>query len=98
MMEKRFFVYLLASGRNGTLYVGVTSKLPERIWQHKQHVVEGFTSKHGVDQLVWYEMHDDAESAITREKQIKKWKRAWKVRAIEEINPYWNDLYGDLTV
>lgn len=86
-------VYILASGRNGTLYVGVTSNLAQRIWQHKNDVVEGFSKRHGVHDLVWYELHDTMESAILREKQLKKWNRAWKIRMIEEANPYWNDLY-----
>jgi putative endonuclease len=96
-MEKRFVVYILASRRNGTLYVGVTSDLAKRIWEHRQGFVDGFTKDYGVAMLVWYEMHDTAESAITREKQLKKWNRAWKVRLIEEVNPYWNDLYSNLT-
>ena len=96
-MEKRFVVYILASRRNGTLYIGVTSNLVRRIWEHRQGVVDGFTKDYGVAMLVWYESHDNAESAITREKQLKKWNRAWKVRLIEEVNPYWNDLYSNLT-
>jgi putative endonuclease len=96
-MEKRFVVYILASRRNGTLYVGVTSDLAKRIWEHRQGFVDGFTKDYGVAMLVWYEMHDTAESAITREKQLKKWNRAWKVRLIEEVNPYWNDLYSNST-
>jgi putative endonuclease len=96
-MEKQFVVYILASRRNGTLYVGVTSNLVKRIWEHKHGFVDGFTKDHGIAMLVWYEMHESAESAITREKQLKKWNRAWKVRLIEEVNPYWNDLYSTLT-
>jgi putative endonuclease len=95
-MHKQFAVYLLASDRNGTLYIGVTSKLAERVWQHKEGLVDGFTKKNEVGRLVWYEMHDDAIGAIGREKQIKKWNRAWKVRMIEETNPYWNDLYDEI--
>lgn len=86
-------VYILASGRNGTLYTGVTSDLIARTWQHREHATEGFTSKYGVTMLVWHEMHGDMESAIRREKQIKAWKREWKIRLIEEFNPYWNDLW-----
>ena len=86
-------MYILASCRNGTLYVGVTSQLAQRVWQHKEGFVEGFTKRYGTKLLVWFEQHDSAESAITREKQIKKWNRAWKTRLIEEMNPYWNDLY-----
>ena len=87
---------MLASARNGTLYVGVTSNLVQRVWQHKEKFVDGFAKQYGTKNLVWYEMHESAESAITREKQIKKWRRAWKVDAIEVTNPYWNDLYSDI--
>jgi putative endonuclease len=89
-------VYILASQRNGTLYVGVTSDLVKRIWEHKGHFVDGFTKEYGVDQLVWYEQHVSMASAILREKQLKKWNRAWKLRLIEEINPEWKDLYEDI--
>ena len=89
-------VYLLASRRNGTLYVGVTSDLVKRIWEHRNHVVDGFTKKYGVDKLVWYEPHDSMESAIQREKAIKEWKRAWKLDLIEKANPEWVDLYETL--
>jgi putative endonuclease len=95
-MEKRFFVYIMASDRNGTLYVGVTSDLPGRVWQHKSDVVDGFTKEYKVHLLVWYEAHENAESAITREKQIKKWNRMWKVREVEVLNPTWRDLYDDI--
>ncbi len=91
-----FYVYILASSRNGTLYIGVTSQLVQRVWQHKQGLAEGFTKQYGLKTLVWYEQHDTAESAITREKQIKKWERKWKVGLIETENPYWNDLYDDV--
>jgi putative endonuclease len=84
---------MLASKRNGTLYVGVTADLAKRIWEHKNNVVAGFTRQYNVHMLVWYEMHDTMESAIAREKAIKEWKRAWKIRRIEEFNPEWNDLY-----
>ena len=87
-------VYILASGRNGTLYTGVTSDLVGRTWQHKEHVVDGYTKKYNVTMLVWYELHGTMDSAITREKQIKAWKRDWKTRLIEETNPYWNDLWA----
>jgi len=96
-MEKQFYVYILASQRNGTIYTGVTSNLLQRIWQHKEKFVSGFTKEHGVDKLVWYEQHETAESAITREKRIKKWNRDWKLKLIEEKNPYWSDLYSTLT-
>ncbi len=98
MQNKQFAVYILASQRNGTLYVGVTSELAKRVWQHKEGFVEGFTREHNIKLLVWYELHDSAEGAITREKQIKKWNRAWKLRLIEESNPYWNDLYPQICV
>ena len=89
-------VYLLASKRNGTIYAGVTSNLPKRIWEHKNNTVEGFTRKYGVHLLVWYELHETMESAIQQEKRIKEWKRAWKIRLIEEANPEWLDLYPGL--
>ena len=89
-------VYILASQRNGTLYIGVTSDLVQRIWQHKNDVVEGFTKEYGVHLLVWYELHEDMESAIIREKRLKKWNRAWKLRLIEEKNPDWQDLYESI--
>ena len=96
-MEKAFCVYILASARNGTLYIGVTSDLVRRVWQHKEGLADGFTKKYRTNILVWYEQHDTADSAITREKQIKKWNRDWKIRLIEETNPYWNDLYEQIT-
>jgi len=94
---KRPCVYLLASKRHGTLYVGVTSNLVQRAWQHKEGVVEGFTSKYGVKTLVWYELHPTMESAITREKQIKAGNRNKKIQLIEAMNPDWRDLYTDIT-
>ena len=90
---KNFYVYILASKKNGTLYVGVTSGLAKRVYEHKNGLVDGFTKKYNVHNLVWYEVHDSAESAITREKQIKKWNRAWKLELIEKENPGWDDLY-----
>ena len=95
-MDKQPCVYILASKRNGTLYTGVTSDLIKRIWEHKNNVVPGFTSKHHVHTLVWYEVHTTMESALQREKAIKNWKRAWKIRVIEEENPQWLDLYPGL--
>jgi putative endonuclease len=89
-------VYILASQRNGTLYIGVTSDLVQRVWQHKNDVVEGFTKKYGVHRLVYYELHDDMENAIIREKRLKKWNRAWKLRLIEETNVDWKDLYESI--
>ena len=89
-------VYLLASRRNGTLYTGVTSDLIQRVWQHKNDLVEGFTRRYGVHRLVWYELYDTMETAIAREKAIKEWKRTWKIRLIEGFNPEWADLYESL--
>ena len=89
-------VYILASGRNGTLYIGVTSDLPKRVYEHREGLAEGFTKEHGVKQLVWYEIHGDAIAAITREKQLKKWNRLWKLKLIEEKNPEWRDLYSEI--
>ena len=92
-MSKQFYVYILTSKRNGTLYIGVTSNLPQRLRQHKNNHLDGFCEKYNVKQLVYFEPHDTAESAITREKQIKKWNRAWKLKLIEKNNPQWKDLY-----
>jgi putative endonuclease len=96
-MGREFFVYIMASGRNGTLYIGVTSELRKRVWAHKEGVFGGFTAEYGVNQLVWFEQCPDAESAISSEKRLKAWKRAWKLDLIEKTNPYWRDLYGDIT-
>jgi putative endonuclease len=90
------YVYLLASQKNGTLYTGVTSDLIKRIWQHKNDVVDGFSKKYKVHLLVWYEVHDEIGSAIVREKQIKEWKRLWKLELIEKSNPTWKDLYSEI--
>ncbi|MCP4687900.1 MAG: GIY-YIG nuclease family protein [Desulfobacterales bacterium] len=95
-MNKQPAVYILASKRNGTLYTGVTSNLIKRIWQHKNNMVEGFTKQYHVHQLVWYEVHENMESAITREKRIKEWKRKWKLDLIESMNPGWKDLYQSI--
>ena len=95
-MELQPCVYMLASKRNGTLYTGVTSNLLKRIWEHKNHVVEGFTKKYNINALVWYEIHETMDSAISKEKAVKNWKRAWKIKVIEENNPQWRDLYKDL--
>ena len=89
-------VYILASKPNGVLYIGVTSALPQRVWQHKNDFVEGFTERYHVHRLVWYEVHESIEAAIVREKALKKWNRAWKIRLIEEGNPSWSDLYGEI--
>ena len=93
---KRPAVYILASQRNGTLYIGVTSDLIKRIWEHKNDLVEGFTQKYKVHQLVYFEQHQDMLAAITREKQLKKWNRDWKLALIEENNPDWRDLWSDI--
>lgn len=94
---KSFFVYILASRQNGTLYIGVTSDITKRIHEHKTKAADGFTKKYGIDMLVYLEAHDTAEAAILREKQMKEWKRAWKVALIEKSNPEWRDLYGDIS-
>ena len=95
-MKKQFYVYIVASKRNGTLYIGITSDLTRRVWEHKQKVVKSFTKEYGVDKLVYYEVHDSAEAAITREKRLKKWNRAWKLKLIENMNPSWRDLWQDI--
>ena len=95
-MEKQPCVYLLASRRNGTLYVGVTSNLVKRVWEHKSNCVEGFTKRYGFHRLVWFEVHESMESAIAREKAIKAWQRKWKLELIEKENPEWKDLYANL--
>jgi putative endonuclease len=95
-VPKQFYVYILASKRNGTLYIGVTSNFVQRIWQHKEGLVEGFTKKYNIKLLVYFEVHETVESAITREKQMKKWERAWKIKLIESNNPEWRDLYDTI--
>ena len=92
-MSKNYYVYILASDRYGTIYIGVTSDLVKRIWQHKAGLVSGYTKEYKVKWLVWYEVHEDIKAAITREKQIKKWNRAWKIELIQKHNPLWDDLY-----
>lgn len=92
-MPKQPTVYILASKRNGTLYTGVTSDLLKRIWEHKNDFIDGFTKKYPVHLLVYFELHEDMQAAITREKQIKKWNRKWKINLIEEQNPQWDDLW-----
>jgi putative endonuclease len=93
-----FYVYILASRRNGTLYVGMTDNLTRRVWMHRNDVVEGFTKHYGVKTLVWYEQHETRVAALTRERLMKKWNRSWKLRIIEEMNPAWVDLYEQLSV
>ena len=89
-------VYMLASKRNGTLYTGVTSNLVQRVWQHKNKLVEGFSEKYSTHNLVWYEVHETIESAIKREKMIKEWQRKWKIELIETVNLQWQDLYESI--
>jgi putative endonuclease len=93
---KDYFVYILASKMSGTLYIGVTSDLYARVHQHKSDLIDGFTKRYGVHRLVWFEIHGDINMAIAREKQIKKWNRAWKIRMIEKGNPNWRDLFPDM--
>ena len=95
-MEKQPCVYILASKRNGTLYVGVTSDLVKRVYEHKHDLADGFTKEYKVHYLVYFELHQDMNAAITREKQIKKWNRAWKLELIEKSNPTWKDLYEEI--
>jgi putative endonuclease len=91
-----YYVYILASDRNGTLYVGVTNDLARRVYEHRNDLIEGFTKRYGVHRLVWFEVHGDINEAIIREKRIKKWNRSWKLRVIEEMNPDWIDLADQL--
>jgi len=93
MGEKLYFVYILANKRYGTLYTGVTGDITGRIYEHKNHLLPGFTSRYGVDMLVWYEAHANVHAAIEREKKIKRWNRDWKIQLIEKMNPDWEDLY-----
>jgi putative endonuclease len=96
-MKSTSYVYILASGYNGTIYIGVTSNLLQRIWQHKENQTEGFTKKYNVKKLVWYEQHDSIDKAILREKQLKKWNRPWKLCLINEFNIEWEDLYTQIS-
>ena len=95
-LEKLFFVYIMASGPRGVLYTGLTSNIISRSWQHREHVLEGFTKRYRVDRLVYFEQHESFESAMRREKSIKKWRRDWKINLIETNNPTWRDLYDEL--
>ncbi|MFN3826371.1 MAG: GIY-YIG nuclease family protein [Micavibrio sp.] len=95
-MEKTFWVYMMASGLNGTLYIGVTSDLKKRVWEHRNGVADGFTKKYKVHNLVWFEQYDGAEQAIRREKQMKEWQREWKIKRITEMNPDGHDLYDHI--
>ena len=94
--EKTYSVYILANKRNGTLYIGVSSNLKKRIYEHKNGIIEGFTKKYKIHLLVYYELFNNVNEAITREKQLKKWNRKWKMELIEKANPQWKDLYDDL--
>ena len=96
MQERKFYVYILTKARNSTFYVGMTSDLSKRIWEHKNEAADGFTKEYGIKTLVYYETFDDAENAIKREKRLKKWPREWKMKVIEKMNPDWNDLYATL--
>ena len=93
-----YFVYMLASRRHGTLYIGVTNDLVRRVHEHRSHAVPGFTRRYRVERLVWFEAHDEIKAAIRREKTLKRWLRAWKVALIEQANPTWRDLYGEIAV
>jgi len=95
-MERHYFVYILTNKAYGTLYVGITNDLVRRAWEHRNDFVEGFTRAHQLHRLVWYEVHEDVEQAIRREKLIKKWHRDWKVNLIQALNPGWDDLYGEI--
>ncbi|MFO8053384.1 MAG: GIY-YIG nuclease family protein [Candidatus Omnitrophota bacterium] len=95
-MEKNYCVYVLASRKNGTLYIGVTSNLIKRVWEHKNKIREGFTAKYNVNKLVYYEQYSDPENAIKREKRLKRYKREWKIELIEKSNPEWQDMYNQL--
>ena len=91
-----YYVYILASRKHGTLYIGVTNDLVRRVYQHKTHAARGFTSRYGIHLLVWFECYDDIRNAITREKELKEWRRAWKINLIERSNPEWADLYAGI--
>ncbi|MFO0389069.1 MAG: GIY-YIG nuclease family protein [Alphaproteobacteria bacterium] len=93
---KEYYVYIMASGKNGTLYIGVTSNLAKRVYEHRNGLVDGFTKKYGIKTLVYFEQTNDVEAAILREKQMKKWNREWKLELIEKMNPEWNDLYEEI--
>lgn len=97
-MKEHFYVYILASQRRGTLYIGVTTNLTKRVYEHKNSLVDGFTKKYRVHRLVYFEVARDAEAALSRERQMKKWNRAWKFRLIEEHNSEWADLYESLMI
>jgi putative endonuclease len=95
-MPSKYFVYILASGRNGTLYIGVTNNLARRVWEHREEITDGFTKKYGIKRLVYFEAFDDVRAAIHRENRLKKWKRGWKINLIQMANVEWADLYGGI--
>lgn len=95
-MDKSFYVYIMTNKRYGTFYIGMTSNLLKRIWEHRNKVIEGFTKTHDLKRLVYYEPHENAENAIKREKRLKKWNRQWKIELIEKNNPDWRDLYENI--
>jgi putative endonuclease len=96
LMSKTFYVYILSNKRHGTLYIGVTSELQKRIYKHKNKMLEGFSKKYDLDKIIYYEIYKDSVTAITREKRLKKWKRQWKIKLIEEKNPTWSDLSNEI--
>jgi|SRR6185312_8803446 len=96
MSDKQFYVYIISNRVGGTLYIGVTSRLLQRIHEHREGLVDGFSKRYGLDRLIYYELHATAENAIRREKQLKEWKRAWKIELIERDNPHWIDLYPSI--
>jgi putative endonuclease len=96
MNEKQFYVYILTNKEYGVFYIGITSNLPKRIWEHKEQTTEGFTRKYNIKTLVYYEQFNDAQTAITREKRLKRWSREWKINAINTFNPEWRDLYEEI--
>ncbi len=95
-MKRQYYIYILASKKNGTLYVGVTNNLIKRVYEHKNNLIDGFTKKYGVHNLVYYEVFDNIYDALTREKRIKKWMRKWKIELISKLNPEWKDLYNEI--
>ncbi|MBL7069369.1 MAG: GIY-YIG nuclease family protein [Candidatus Omnitrophica bacterium] len=95
-MTKEYYVYILASRRNGTLYIGVTNNLAKRVYEHKNDLVSGFTQKYKVHKLAYYESYNDVNEALVKEKRLKKWNRQWKIELIEKFNPEWRDLYDDI--
>ena len=95
-MRKNYYIYILASCKNGTLYIGITNNLKKRVYEHKNGLMEGFTKKYNINNLVYFEIYNCVNSAILREKRIKKWRRTWKIKLIQSMNPEWNDLYDEI--